>query len=229
MNIFDILFRKGPREQGLPESPCGENSKLLEILNGKEQDSKLYRNKEALLDDLKKNHIKKIGFTMLWHKWEKICIHFPKLRSPVINIRESVYELFVSDDVVDYNDLDADSELKRQLGSFDKLIELLEAFYEYMKEAWVYMDSDSLLCDNFIERDKKLLIQYPHVILETFDFFTEITGIKKKCGEDGLRLKDVGNCSPEEKGRIIFTGNWFDLKNQGSSHLLLNLIWLSRK
>ena len=65
MNIFGILFRKGPREQGLPESSCGENPELLKILNGEKQDSKLYRDKGALLDDLKNNHIKKIDFTML--------------------------------------------------------------------------------------------------------------------------------------------------------------------
>lgn len=119
-----------------------QKDELLEILKkDKLEREKSAWNEEAILEDLKENHVKiEENKEMLGHKWKIIHIDLP-----------AVWEFgwFKFDCFVEYLntwekefDFDGNEEYENKSYTEEEITKLLEAIAGYMKEYWVYMDED---------------------------------------------------------------------------------------
>ncbi len=105
-----------------------------------EKIEKLYWNQEAILKDLKENHVKiEENQEMLWYKWKKVHIELPA----VWNFQWFKFEYFVSNDGIRKANFEQNADLESKSYSAKDLSNLLTAMNQYMKEMWVETDGDN--------------------------------------------------------------------------------------
>ena len=97
----------------------------------KEKNLKLMWNTNAILNDLKENHIKiEEDKEMMWYKWKIIHIDLPK----VWNFKWFRFGYFVSNITITKEEFERDPLIEKQSYSMKDVSELLQAMNEYMKE-----------------------------------------------------------------------------------------------
>ena len=100
----------------------------------------LHGNKEAILKDLKENHVKiEENQEMLWYGWKKVYIELPA----VWNFKWFKFEYFVSNDYITKADFEKNTDFENKSYSAKDVSDLLTAMNQYMKEMWVNTDGDN--------------------------------------------------------------------------------------
>ena len=102
----------------------------------REKIEKIYWNKDAILDDLKENHIKVEEAEMMWYKWKIVEITLPE----VWNFKRYSFKYFVSDDRIRKDEFESDPKLGNKSYEMEDVWGLLKAMNEYMKAMWVETD-----------------------------------------------------------------------------------------
>lgn len=103
---------------------------LTENMNGKISEALVW-NTEAILDDLKKNHVKvEKNVEMMWYEWKKIHINLPA----VWNFKWFKFDCFVSNLPITRKDFEENPEFEKKSYSMDDISKLLYAMNEYMIE-----------------------------------------------------------------------------------------------
>jgi len=99
----------------------------------KKRIEKLKGDTNAILKDLKENHVKiEKNAEVEWYKWKEVHFSLPA----VWNFEWFKFDYFVSNDLIDKKDFEAKSELKKKLYSMNDVSKLLQAMNEYMTELW---------------------------------------------------------------------------------------------
>ena len=101
-----------------------------------EKKEKLYRNREAIIKDLKENYLKEKYTEMMWYKWKEVHFSLPA----VWNFEWFKLDYFVSNDIVYKIDFESNPELEKKSKSMKDIWEILKAVNRYMAELWVETD-----------------------------------------------------------------------------------------
>lgn len=96
----------------------------------------LFWNVEAILKDLKKNHVKEYDAEEMWYKWKRVHIDLPA----VWNFDWFEFDYFVSENTIKRREFKENPEFEKESHSFSSISKLLEKLNKYMKELGVETD-----------------------------------------------------------------------------------------
>ena len=121
------------KKQGVSKiNPCkDEISGALKQVN-----PELFWNVDAILRDLKKNHIEEHDAEEMWYKWKRVHIDLPA----VWDFNWFEFDYFVSKNTISQREFKQNLELEKKSHSFWSISKLLEKLNKYMKELWVETD-----------------------------------------------------------------------------------------
>mgnify|MGYP007013871630 CR=1 FL=1 len=116
------------------------NLQLGQNFEGRGWEKNLDWDTDAILNDLKENHVKIEDTEMMWYKWKKVHIELPSYR----NFEWFNSDYFVSDGLVKKGDLDRPicDEFVTKSCSMSDISKLLQAMNRYMAEHGVDNDWD---------------------------------------------------------------------------------------
>lgn len=104
-----------------------------------EQANKLKINTNAILKDLRENHVKiEENAKIIWYKWKKVHIDLPA----VWNFEWYKFDYFVSDKQIRKDTFESNPELKKRSYSINEVSKLFQAMNRYMLELWGGNDGD---------------------------------------------------------------------------------------
>jgi len=183
-----------------------QKDELLELLT---QDKKLrekstieslYWNKDAILKDLKNNHVKVEENTeILWYKWKIIHVDLPS----VWDFKWFNFDFFIWNKYENKKDVLNNSKLEENLYSMSEILELLKNTSNYMKACGIELDKNITDLDNHMKYRK-----HDHIIInkdgskefsdtnlknEIWDCFKYITGLNELYWlKDSLKNRNIG-------------------------------------
>ena len=160
----------------------GENNTKIQELMGEKKNEiseTLFWDKEAILKDLKENHVKiEENVEFMWYKWKKIHIDLPSVWS----FKWFKFDCFVSKDSTDGRIFNKNSGLEKKCYTVKDISDLLNAVDEYMELYWIktewsvdYEEELNWGSSGFVEFD-------------TWNYLHRITGLNYY-----YRLKDRSN------------------------------------
>lgn len=127
-------------------------------------------NAEAILNDLKKNHVKEKNVEEMGYQWKRVYIDFPAVGS----FKWFKFDYFVSEDKISKDELKSNPKLKEKLHSFSEIWKLLQAMNSYMKEFGVKTDYFM----DYADRLKYYHTDYHNCV--AWNYLKDITGLNSR-------------------------------------------------
>lgn len=114
------------------------NLQLGQNFEGRGWEKNLDWDTDAILNDLKENHVKIEDAEMMWYRWKKVHIELPSYR----NFEWFNFDYFVSDDIFNKKDFEKEPELQEKSYSMSDVSKLLQAMNRYITEHQGTNDGD---------------------------------------------------------------------------------------
>lgn len=161
---------------------------------------RLYWNKDAILDDLRKNHVKHMDYEIWWHKWCMTILDLPPVWK---KFKWFVFQCFRSYDTISKSEFLKNKDFVDMSYTKEEISNLFRAMNEYMKANWIYTDESmdyehELREPNSSKESCKAWLYVEHLIWPWHDqLFLKNT--KKRWGNKNststIRNVHCGNCA----------------------------------
>lgn len=129
-----------------------KNLRIQEVTGEKKDElfETLFWNTEAVLNDLKENHVKvEENVEFMWYEWKFFHIDLPS----VGDFKWSKFDFFISKDQLEIWEFESNLDLENQSYSMKDVGEFLGLLRIYMKEYWISLDPNMDFCKDLRERE----------------------------------------------------------------------------